>query len=234
VATVNIFFISFKEHNCEENWLRLLSYHPDAKRIHGITGIDNVHMACNNLSNTEYFWTVDGDNWLTKSLEVDNRTSDLILYKAIDPIHNAPTLLGGVKLWRKDAIINPNMNKGDFSLNATKEKIVLDRVFSITRYNSSPFDAWKTAFRHCVKLMSVILRSRPDAKGIDTYINQWKESKNSIEQNSEWCYLGYLDAEAYVSKYDNNMFELNKINDYLWLESFFENNYKITNENRKN
>jgi hypothetical protein len=82
--------------------------------------------------------------------------------------------------------------------------------------------------------MSVILRSRPDAKGIDTYINQWKESKNSIEQNSEWCYLGYLDAEAYVSKYDNNMFELNKINDYLWLESFFENNYKITNENRKN
>jgi hypothetical protein len=79
--------------------------------------------------------------------------------------------------------------------------------------------------------MSVILRSRPDAKNIDAYIEQWKDSKNSIEQNSEWCYLGYLDAEDYVSEYDNNMIELNKINDYLWLESFFIKKYETLKRN---
>lgn len=224
---MDIFFISFKESNCEKNWRRILKIHPSAKRIHGIKGIDIAHITCNNLSTTEYFWTVDGDNYLTKKLIYENFIDrDLLLFKSFDPIQKNLTSLGGVKLWKKDCIINKDMSKGDFSLNATKNKKVIDQSYSITAYNSSPFDSWKTSFRHCVKLLSIIFKSRPDAKNIDMYLNQWKSCKDKNVLNAEWAYQGYLDATNYVSIYDNNIIELNRINDYNWLEEYFKKTYE--------
>lgn len=217
----DIFFISFKENNCEENWNRLLSLHPNAMRLHGIKGIDRVHMACETLSKTSYFWTIDGDNWLVDFLTYENPNSDLLMFKAHDPLHHNLTLLGGAKLWRKGSIINKDMSKGDFSLNATKTKRVVERCYSETRYNSSPFDAWKTSFRHCVKLMSVIFRNRPNAKNIDTYLKQWEDCGSLTTLNANWSYQGFLDAKEYVSFYDNDLDKLNMINNYDWLETFF-------------
>jgi hypothetical protein len=220
---MDVFFISYKEPNCEVNWIQVQHYHPDAKRIHGVDGIDRVHLACNHLSTTEFFWTVDGDNWLEKKLEYSGDLDvDLIMFKATDPIHHGPTLLGGVKLWRKDSIVNPNMSKGDFSLNATASKRVEEEIYSRTSYNRSPYDTWKTAFRHCVKLMSVIFRSRPNAKNLDAYIEQWASSRDSTEMNARWAYQGYQDAIEYVEVYDNNLLELNKINNYKWLAEHFK------------
>lgn len=196
--------------------------HPDAMRLHGIKGIDKVHLTCDQLSTNDFFWTVDGDNYLVDSLVYNEKIdTPLLLFHAIDPIDKMPTLLGGVKLWKKGSIINPSMNKGDFCLNATASKKVIDKSYSITTYNASPFDAWKTSFRHCVKLMSVIFKSRPGAKNINRYLDHWKSCNESTEANANWCYLGYKDAEAYVQTYDNNLTELFKINDYAWLTSHF-------------
>ena len=220
---MDVFFISFNEANCEVNWTQVRHYHPNAKRIHGIVGIDRVHLACDYLSTTDYFWTVDGDNWLERPLEYHGDLDvDLIMFKATDPIHKGLTLLGGAKLWRKGSMINPNMSKGDFSLNATASKRVEEESFSRTGYNYTPYDTWKTAFRHCVKLMSVIFRSRPNAKNLDTYIEQWASTKDSKEMNARWAYQGYLDAIEYVNDYDDDLEELNKINNYRWLAQHFK------------
>ena len=183
---MDIFFISYKEFNQEKNWLRVLELHPNSHRLHGIKGIDKVHLLCNQISNSPYFWTIDGDNYLLEKLEYKKDFDvDLIMFHALDPLTKLPTGLGGVKLWRKNSIINPNMNKGDFSLNATKnKKVITDQILSITQYNCSPFDAWKTSFRHCVKLMSDIFRSRPNAKNIETYLTHWESSKKLNE-----CFL---------------------------------------------
>jgi hypothetical protein len=230
---MDIFFISYNESNCEENWLRLLSFHKHSKRVHGIKGIDNAHMACNNLTTTEYFWTVDGDNWLTKPLEYSiDGSNDLYMFKSVDPIHETSTLLGGVKLWRKNSIVNASMNKGDFSLNATKNKIIIEDPYSITRYNTSKYDAWKTAFRHCVKLTSEIFRSRPNAKNLDFYLQKWQETKELDNKNNNaiWCYYGYRDALEFTELH-KSFIELNLINDYQWLETFFKNKYESFEKN---
>lgn len=225
---MDVFFMSFKESNCETNWLRVKELHPNAIRLHGIIGIDRIHLLCNQLANTDYFWTIDGDNWLLEPLEYnrENIIADLTLFKAIDPLHTETTALGGLKLWKKDSFINKDMTKGDFTLNATQNKQVVDKVFSITKYNDSPYDAWKTAFRHCVKLMSVIFRSRPNAKNIDFYIEQWKKCSDIDKLNADWAYKGYLDAKDYVKQYDNQLDKLRKINDYDWLTQFYNTKYE--------
>lgn len=224
---MDIFFMSFRESNAEENWLRTKELHPNAIRLHGIRGIDTIHMLCNQVAKTEFFWTIDGDNWLTQPLafNYDEIFTDLVMFKATDPLYDNTTLLGGLKLWRTNKFINKDMSKGDFTLNATKDKQVVETVLSETRYNASPFDAWKTSFRHCVKCMTVLFRSRPGAKNLDHYIEQWRKCEEIDKLNADWAYKGYLDAKEYADKYDNQMDELSKINDYDWLETYFNTKY---------
>ena len=219
--------MSYREANAEENWLRTKLLHPNAIRLHGIKGIDRVHLLCNLICSSDFFWTIDGDNWLINPLEYnyDNITTDLLMFKAIDPLTDTLTSLGGVKLWRATKFVNEDMSKGDFTLNATKDKIVLEVALSETRYNASAFDAWKTSFRHCVKCMTVIFRSRPLAKNLDYYINQWKQCQYIKRPNADFAYYGYLDAKEYSLLYDNNMLELQKINNYDWLEYYFNSKY---------
>ena len=217
----NIFFISFNESNQEKNWARILELHPTAIRIHGVIGIDRVHLACNDLCNTECFWTVDGDNWLLEELvwDVEN-PADLLMFNAIDPINNLSTNLGGVKLWKKDSIINKDMSKGDFCLNATAKKISLRKVFSRTDYNNTAYEAWKTAFRHCVKILSPIFKSRPSLSYADAYLEQWKNCNkldNGIN-NAGWAHQGYLDAVKYTEDTAN---DIHNINNYEWLKNYF-------------
>jgi hypothetical protein len=221
----DIFFISFNESNQEKNWSRVLELHPTAIRLHGIKGIDKVHLACNDLSTTEKFWTVDGDNWLTESLAWDAEVpADLLMFQATDPITNKGTKLGGVKLWTKNKFINKDMSKGDFCLNATETRIGLLKSFSYTNYNASKYEAWKTAFRHCVKLMSSIISDRPLAKNIEAYLEHWRSCStlDNGKNNAAWAYCGYQDAENFVKQNK----DLNLINDYSWLNCYFKEKYE--------
>ena len=224
----DIFFISYNESNQEANWAQLLMFHPTAKRIHGVKGIDKVHVTCDQLATTEWFWTVDGDNWLAEPLIwEEEKEANLLMFHAYDPITLLWTKLGGVKLWKTGSLINKDMSKGDFCLNATESKLSPKKAFSFTNYNASPYEAWKTSFRHCVKLLSVIIRSRPLAANIDFYIDHWKgcELLDNGENNAKWAYQGYCDAKAYVEIYDNQLDQLYKINDYDWLKHYFESRH---------
>jgi hypothetical protein len=220
-----IFFISFNESNQETNWARVLELHPDAIRLHGIKGIDKVHLACNDLCSTENFWTVDGDNWLLEELIWDvDMPADLLLFNALDPFSGLPTNLGGVKLWKKDSIINKDMSRGDFCLNATAKKMSLRKVFSRTDYNNTPYEAWKTAFRHCVKLLSPIFKARPNLNYADAYLEKWQSCgalDNGIN-NAQWAYRGYLDAVKYVEDTAN---DIHNINNYQWLKNYFDDQH---------
>lgn len=221
----NIFFISFNESNQETNWARVLDLHPDAIRLHGIKGIDKVHLACNDLCSTENFWTVDGDNWLLEELIWDvGVPADLLLFNALNPLNGLPTNLGGVKLWKKDSIINKDMSKGDFCLNATAKKMSLRKVFSRTDYNNTAYEAWKTAFRHCVKLLSSIFKSRPSLNYADEYLEQWKrcDTLDNGVNNARWAHQGYLDAVEYVEDTAN---DIHNINNYQWLKNYFNERY---------
>ena len=215
-----VFFISYQENNCEDNWLRTVSLYPLALRLHGIKGIHRAHLTCDQLSVTDYYWTVDGDNYITEQL-IFEPEFDLHMFTALDPVFGDYTALGGVKLWKKGSLIINDMRHGDFCLNATKTKRVETQSFSRSDYNTTAFDAWKTAFRHCVKLSSPILQNRPNATKLDWYLNRWASSETLSSTNAKWCYQGYLDAQEYVSTCGDDRTLLHQINDYSFLKDYF-------------
>ena len=45
ILDLDFVFISFREPNCEENYENLLTQVPYAKRIHGVKGIHQAHIA---------------------------------------------------------------------------------------------------------------------------------------------------------------------------------------------
>jgi len=61
-ANLDLIFISYDEPNADINFADLENKAPWAKRIHGVKGSDNAHKAAAELSSTEWFITVDGDN----------------------------------------------------------------------------------------------------------------------------------------------------------------------------
>ena len=76
IVDQDIIFLSYDEPNCEKNYADLCSKLPWAKRVHGVHGSDAAHKACADLSETEYFVTVDGDNiidpaFLNQEIDLD-------------------------------------------------------------------------------------------------------------------------------------------------------------------
>ena len=215
----DIFFISYRESNAEQNWERLISLHPESRRIQNITGIDTAHMKCNELCTTAKFWTVDGDNWLLERIpdknDILDYPFDLVKFNSIDPIDGIIGSVGGIKLWTKNGIVNNNMSKGDFCNHATKSYTNLSKVLSEHRYNVTPLESWRHSFRHMVKCFSGIITHKVLQKNIDII-----EKHKTL---NVWSYRGYLDAKEYVEFCNGDFDKINLINDYDWLSAYAVN-----------
>jgi hypothetical protein len=73
------------------------------------------------------------------------------------------------------------------------------------------------------KILSVILADR-SADNKEMYLNRWRQCRTSYIDNARWAYQGYLDALEYTKQY-TDMADLNNINDYDWLDSYFKSQH---------
>ena len=62
VTEIDIVFLSYDEPNADLHYADLCNKVPWAKRVHGVKGSDHAHKAAANLSETDWFITVDADN----------------------------------------------------------------------------------------------------------------------------------------------------------------------------
>jgi len=62
IIDYDIIYLSYDEPNAEKTMLTCLLKHRGQKRVHGVEGSDAAHKACAELSETDRFITVDGDN----------------------------------------------------------------------------------------------------------------------------------------------------------------------------
>ena len=155
----DVVFISYKEPNAEENWSRVLSKAPHAKRVNNVSGILEAHIAAASQITTDMFYVVDGDAYLTDSWEFNFRPSFINkhathVWHSRNPINDLQYGYGGVKLFPKDAFINlENTKPLDITLSATKRLMVMKQVSNVTAFNTDPFSTWKSAVRECTKLL---------------------------------------------------------------------------------
>jgi hypothetical protein len=168
VIDTDIIYLSYDEPNAEKNYADLCKKVPWAKRVHGVKGSDSAHKACAEISETDRFITVDGDNcirdnFLSQTIDFNenvNLTDKVISWTANNVINGLTYGNGGLKCWPKEYVLNMRTHENadpdnphaqvDFCWNT--EYIQMNGTFSDIYNNGSPQQAWRAGFREGVKM----------------------------------------------------------------------------------
>lgn len=233
----DIIFVTYGEHNAEQHWIELIGRFPNAKRVSNVKGIYDAYKAAADISDSDYFFVVDADNIILDYFNFDYIPSDnsygTFVWQAKNSVNQLAYGNGGLKMYKKSefySIINlPKtlskpidfMTFYDFPV--TNKVMFIKEIASITHFNSSPFDAWRAAFRECCKLASFGIHlglSEINLTKSNERLDIWcTEGKD--KPFGEWVISGAKEGKLYGLANINNLSKLAKINDYDWLRQQF-------------
>jgi hypothetical protein len=159
---LDLIFISYDEPNADINYADLCEKAPWAKRVHGVKGSDAAHKAAANLSETDWFITIDADN-IVNDRFFDLEVEDDPKIKAYgwcgrNRINGLRYGNGGIKIWRKQFVQDMRTHEAAESDRAQVDFCWEDGyknfpvVYSESVINASPFQAWRAGFREGVKM----------------------------------------------------------------------------------
>ncbi len=222
----DIVFISYNEENANENYSRLISRFPYAKRVHGVKGIHQAHIEAAKLCTTDMFWIVDGDAVIVDGFDFDHKVErwDLTtvhVWRSINPVNDLIYGYGGVKLFPRELTINMDTSKPDMTTSITDRFKAIDQISNITAFNTSPFNTWKSAFRECCKLSSRVIDRQKEEETSNRLI-AWT-TVGTDKLYGEYAIAGAKSGAAYGARNRDNIEELSKINDFDWLKEQFNN-----------
>lgn len=197
IAEQDIIFLSYDEPNAEKNYTDLCQKIPWVKRVHGVKGSDAAHKACADLSETEYFVTVDADNVIEQEFinqvidldEINVTENHVFSWCGQNFVNGLQYGNGGLKLWNK-SFVN-NMKTHEASDGSDVSTVVefcfddlyyqFDSCFSISYTNGSPFQAWRAGFREGVKM------SLDRGDRVENLLHTWWRN---VERLRIWCSVG--------------------------------------------
>jgi hypothetical protein len=163
VIEFDVVFLSYDEPNADLHYADLCNKVPWAKRIHGVKGSDAAHKAAANLSETEWFITVDADNIVDPSffnldLKMVNPKIQVYGWCGRNVVNGLRYGNGGLKIWKKDFVLNMKTHEAsdsdrgqvDFCWEEGYQNFPIS--FSDSIITGSPFQAWRAGFREGVKM----------------------------------------------------------------------------------
>jgi len=115
-----------------------------------------------------------------------------------------------------------DVNTPDMTTSISKKFIPVNKVSNITRFNTDPFNTWKSAFRECVKLSSKVIARQNDEetqRRLDIWCTVGQDS-----QYGEYAINGANAGKKYGKEHED-LEALSKINDFEWLRDQFKKNY---------
>ena len=212
----DIIFISYNELNADENFARLKERFPLAKRVHGVKGIHQAHIAAAKKAFTKMLWVVDADAIVLDSFKFDHVVSEWDLdvvhvWRSRNPINQLEYGYGGVKLLPKHLTLNMDVTSTDMTMNISTKFKAMEEISNITAFNTDPFSTWRSAFRECCKL--VVINNEESL----SRLHQWCTINDAVPYGY-YAYLGALSGQAYGRKNASDKEALDKINDFTWLE----------------
>lgn len=239
VVDYDIIYLSYDEPNAEQNYADLCKKVPWAKRIHGVKGSDSAHKAAANISETDRFITVDGDNrirddFLTQAIDFDENvdlTNRVISWTACNRINNLMYGNGGLKCWPKEYVLNMRTHENadpnnlhaqvDFCWNT--EYVQMNGTFSDIYNNGSPQQAWRAGFREGVK-MALDRGLRVSAE--EFHRNHWKNLHRlyiwlmvgADVENGKWAIYG---AREGLYKTMCTDWDFVNVRDFEWLNDYW-------------
>ena len=159
--SVDFIFMSYDEKYADSGYKKLLKIIPDAKRIHGVKGIANAWKAAADICDNEYFITMDADTELFPSFsftipEFNEGDERIHVWRSLNSVNGLIYGHGSIHMFPKKLVQEfTNTKVVDFTLSVgTKGFNIQEECASITKFNRTPYLAWRSAYREASKLAS--------------------------------------------------------------------------------
>ena len=218
---MDIVFISNGESNADQNWKHLRHTDHDKRsnrlvRVDGINGRAAAYHAAAQASNTPWFFAVfaklevePGFDW---SWQPDRMQQPKhYIFHARNPVNGLVYGHQAMIAYNRQLVLANDGTGGlDFTLDDAHE--VVPVISGTAYYNTSPWVAWRTAFREVIKLKS----SLPDVES-EYRLNKWLTRGVGSE---EWSTNGAEDAVEFYDAVGGDFAELRKSYDWAWLASY--------------
>jgi hypothetical protein len=126
------------------------------KRLHGVRGMRRAYRLCAQVADAEEFWLADGDFAIDSAFDpasirpLDEGVS-MRVRRAVNPVNGLVYGYGGLKLVRRRALRDLD-RVVDVLAALPGQMEFCPQVVGVTRFNQSPFHAWKAGFLECVML----------------------------------------------------------------------------------
>ena len=210
IADLDVVYLSYDEPQKEEFWVRIQNMVPWAKRVDGVKGSDAAHKAAADVSETERFVLIDGDNlpdpkFFNLQLEFLNETSEQAVFRwrARNHINGLMYGNGGISCWTKAFVNNMRTHENTDGRDETVVEFCFDPLYwpmhdcySTTYPNGSAFQAWRAGFREGVKMCLdqgrkptvAEFQERAHGRNLD-HLSIWHNVGQDVE-NGIWAIAG--------------------------------------------
>ena len=209
IADLDTIYLSYDEPNKEEHWIKIKNMVPWAKRVDGVKGSDAAHKAAAEVSDTDRFVLVDGDNipdpaFFNYQLTIDSSNIDCVFrYRAKNHINGLMYGNGGLSIWTQDFVRNMRTHEASNGSADTAVEFCFDPkyiamhdCYSTTYPNGSAFQAWRAGFREGVKMCLdrgrrpavSEFRDRVHARNLD-HLTIWHNVGADVDQGG-WAIAG--------------------------------------------
>ena len=241
---LDIFYLTYKDDFSRENLFQIRKLSVNKQRVvhvKDIDGIYNAHKECALQSTTKHFFIVDGDAWVLDNFDfgyVPSETDEVYpqicsaqcthVWRAKNPATGQIYGYGGVKLFARDAFMDKAYIDVEFpGVDVTTEVarrgysyLPVDFISNETRFATTPFNAWKSAFRETVKLASGVATQDRRLR-----LNEWKNPLKEVSYSNEIA-LGAKMGENYGTVYQGDRTKLFNINNWKWLKARFKQRHE--------
>lgn len=233
----DVIYLSYDEPNAADNWADLKTKIPWAKRVHGKKGFDAAHKECAKLSETDNFFTIDGDNRIDPSIfdqEMEYNPDYIYSWGSKNHINGLIYGNGGIKLWPKHVVENMRTHEtsnGGIEFCWDLPYFQMNNWYSTSYNNTTAFQAFRVGFREGVKL-SLLEGKR--AKNLTEEI--WH---GNLKRLNIWLTIGadvdngiYSIFGSRLGCYLTNLtdFDISLIADYDWFDEKWKNEWVKTIE----
>ena len=210
IADLDCVYLSYDEPQRDEFWVRIRNMIPWVKRVDGVKGSDAAHKAAAELSDTERFILIDGDNLpdeqffnLTLQFPDESWEQAVFRWRARNHINGLMYGNGGLSSWTRDFVRNMKTHEATDGRDETVVEFCFDPLYwamhdcySTTYPNGSPKHAWRAGFREGVKMCldagrrpSVSdFRDRVHKRNLD-HLTIWHNVGQDVEHGS-WAVAG--------------------------------------------
>ena len=215
---LDIVFIDNGEPCAEYNWLQLphTSDTNCIRRSSGVNGRVAAYQAAAQLSTTPWFFAVfaklQTDEQFDWSWQPDRlQEPKHYIFHALNPVNGLVYGHQAMIAYNRQLVLDNPGTGLDFTLDSPHEVVPISS--GIAYYNHTPWMAWRTAFRECIKLRD----SLPNVEN-DYRLNRWCADGHGV--NAEWSTWGAQDALEYYDAVGGDFAELKKSYDWAWLASY--------------